>query len=401
VRVGIIVDNPINAPLGYSIRPRELSANLAKLGCEVYVFSPVDKNSQLSENYFIKGIPNWQEWFTTALHKSVRRIFKKSLTARYLYQKKVLETLSERLAERLLAKVKDCNIDILQGETEIASMAAIIIGKRLGIPAVADIHGLLVGEAVQYGFLKEGSKAYYGTRDFASMVLHEADAVLVVSENLANFVAKDFSLDISKIFNIPNAATPKELTRPLRPSLQCVVYAGILEPWERVDLAVASMQYVIQKHEKAVLQIAGGGSLKGKLVKTVKRLKLNRSVYFKGTIAYPKVAGFLAQGDIAVLPSTVDIVRTVACPIKLYDYLASGLPVVTVTDLWWADFVKSNNVGLVAKSDSESYAFAISELLSSPDKTNKMSENAVRLVKDKYNWLEMSKNLIKVYERVS
>ncbi|HKZ38774.1 MAG TPA: hypothetical protein VJ184_14030, partial [Chryseolinea sp.] len=99
MRVGIIVDNPINAPLGYSIRPRELSANLAKLGCEVYVFSPVDKNVQLSENLFVKGIPDWQECFTKHLYKSTRKIFKNHFTAKYLYRKRVLETLSSKLAK--------------------------------------------------------------------------------------------------------------------------------------------------------------------------------------------------------------------------------------------------------------------------------------------------------------
>jgi glycogen synthase len=400
MRVGIIVDNPINAALGYSIRPRELSTNLAKLGCEVYVFSPVDKSLQLSENFFIKGIPNWQEFFATKLHKSTRKMFKNSFTARYLYRKKVLDLISKRLARSLSAKVKDCNIDVLQGETEIASMTAIIIGKRLGIPVVADIHGLLVEEAVQCGFLKEGTKEYRETRTFVSKVFRESDAIVVASENLGNFISADFSIDNSKIFEVQNAATPRKVTRPLRYSLQNLVYAGILEPWERVDLAIASLPYVIKQHEKTKLLIAGGGSLKDHLVKLTNNLNLNNNVTFVGEIPYRKISDFLAQGDIAVLPSTTDIVRKVACPIKLFDYLATGLPVVTVDGLWWSDFVKSNNVGLVTKNDPQSFAEAINELLSRPDRTNKMSENAIRLVRDRYNWLEISKSLLNVYERI-
>jgi glycosyltransferase involved in cell wall biosynthesis len=309
--------------------------------------------------------------------------------------------LSKRLAKNLLAKVKECKIDVLQGETEIPSMAAIIIGKKLGIPVVADIHGLLVEEAIQYGFFKEGSKRYHETRTFASKVLHEADGVVVASENLGSFLKEDFSIDASKVFSVPNAATPKEVIKPLRPTLRNLVYAGILEPWERVDLAVDSMVHVVKQNAEASLQIAGSGSLEKDLIKLTNDLTLNNNVTFTGTIEYQKVAGFLVQGDIAVLPSTVDIVRQVACPIKLFEYLSVGLPVVTVDGLWWSDFIRSNKVGLVAAKDGpEGFANAVNELLLRPEKTNEMSKNAVRLINNEYNWFEMSKKLLRVFERI-
>jgi glycosyltransferase involved in cell wall biosynthesis len=401
LRVGIIVDNPIIAAAGYSIRPRELAENLAKIGCVVYIFSPVDRNMKLSENVFVKGIPNWQELFTRKFYRSLRKAFKCSFTAQLLYKEKMLKMISKRLARNLLAKVKDCKIDVLQGETEIPSMAAIIIGKSLGIPVVADIHGLLVEEAIQYGFFKEGSEKYHETRAFASQVLHEADGVVVASENLGNFLKEDFSIDASKVFSVPNAARPKEVIKPIRPTLRNLVYAGILEPWERVDLAVDSMVHVVKQNAEASLQIAGGGSLEKNLIKHTSDLTLNNNVTFNGTIEYQKVAGFLVQSDIAVLPSTVDIVREVACPLKLFEYLSVGLPVVTVDGLWWSDFIRSHKVGLVAAKDGpESFANAISELLLSPEKTNEMSKNAVHLINNEYNWFEMSKRLLRVFERI-
>jgi glycosyltransferase involved in cell wall biosynthesis len=223
---------------------------------------------------------------------------------------------------------------------------------------------------------------------------------VVVSENLGRCLEKDFAVSGAKIFSIPNAATPRGVTRPLRYRLQNLVYAGILEPWERVDIAVESMPHVINRHEKTRLLIAGSGSLKGQLIKLANNLGVNDHVNFIGTIPYTMVTSFLVQGDVAVLPSTIDIVRSVACPIKLFDYLASGLPVVTVDGLWWSDFVRLNNVGLVTKDDPESFAGAINDLLSNPDRANVMSKNAVQLVRDRYNWSEMSKKLLKVYEKI-
>jgi glycosyltransferase involved in cell wall biosynthesis len=400
MRIGIVTDHPFEEPFGYSIRPRELSINLAKLGSEVHVFSPVDKSLKISDNLTIHGISSYQTPFIMRVHKLIRKIFKNPLVAPYLYRRRVLEALSRQLAESVYSKVKNCNIDVLQGEKEIASMSAVILGERLDVPVVADIHGLLAEEAVLYGFLKSNSKEYLESRVFVSKVLHKSSAVVVVSEHLKYYFVKNFDLDDKKIFVVTNAGTFRGIVRPLRSAPRNIVYAGILEPWERVDLAVASMSYVMRIHGKARFLVAGSGSLERNLSKLVHSLKLEDYVRFIGTIPYEKIADFLAQGDIAVLPSTVDIVRKVACPIKLFDYLATGLPVVTVDGLWWSDFVRQNDVGLVADTNPESFASAINDLLSNPDKINAMSQNAVKLVKEKYNWTEMAKKLLEIYQKI-
>jgi glycosyltransferase involved in cell wall biosynthesis len=315
-------------------------------------------------------------------------------------KKRALEVLSQRLAESVFAKVKSRNLEILQGEGEIASMAAVILGNRLGIPVVADIHGLLVEEAILYGFLANDSKHYRETRAFVSDVLHESDAVVVVSDDLGCYLAENYYVDDAKIFCVSNAGTDKGVTKQPRTMPRNLVYAGILEPWERVDLAIASIPHVMNVHGKVRLLIAGSGSLEGYLIKLVNNLRVKDYVSFPGTIPYDKVTDFLVQGDIAVLPSTLDVVRKVACPIKLFDYLAAGLPVVTVDGLWWSDFVRLNNVGLVADVDPRSFADAINDLLSSPDKIYAMGENAIRLVREKCNWIEMSKKLLGIYEKI-
>ena len=99
VRVGVITDSPYDAPLGYSVRPRELSENLARLGCEVHVFSPVDKSMKISENLMVHGINAFEARFLARFYKFVRKAFKSPLIARYLYRKRALEMLSKRLAE--------------------------------------------------------------------------------------------------------------------------------------------------------------------------------------------------------------------------------------------------------------------------------------------------------------
>jgi glycosyltransferase involved in cell wall biosynthesis len=401
MRIGIIVDHPFEAPLGYSIRPRELAMHLAELGCEVHVFSPVDVDRKISNSLILHGTSSRKtHLIIRRLHRLLRKAYKSPLFAHYLYEGRTLNALAKRLADSLYSKIKDCDLDVLQGEKEIASMAAIFLGEHLRVPVVSDIHGLLVEEAIQYGFIKGEGKEYFEIRNFVSGILHNSDAVVVVSDCLKKYLVESFDCDRESFFTVPNAGVFRGIVRPSRSTPRNVVYAGILEPWERVDLAVESMFHVSKVNGEARLSIAGEGSVKNDLLKIVRRLNLTNHVSFVGTVPYDKVSDFLVQGDVAVLPSTVDIVRKVACPIKLFDYLAVGLPVVTVNGLWWSDFIKLNNVGLVTGTDPRDFADAINDLLSNPDKINTMSESASRLVREKYNWMEMAKKLLGIYEKI-
>lgn len=400
MRVGVLIDHPFDAPLGYSIRPKELCMRLAELGCEVHAFSPVDIDYKISDNLFLHGNSYPGSYLLGSFHKLLRKAFKSPSSARFLYRKKTLEILAKRFAESTFKRIKDCNVDLIQGEKEIAAMAASFIGKQLGIPVVSDIHGLLAEEAVQYGFVKSESREYIEVRNFVSNVLHNSDVVVAVSDCLKNYLACNFDYDDKRIFVIPNAGSLRKFTKPSRSKPCNIVYAGILEPWEKVDLAIKSMVYVSKVYEKARLLIAGTGSLRNELVRLVKCLKLNEHISFVGTVTYENISDFLAQGDVAVLPSTKDVVRKVACPIKLFDYLATGLPVVTVSGLWWSELVEMHNVGLVVEDKPKSFAEAVNELLASPNVIDVMSKNAINLVKNQYNWREMAKKLLEVYDKL-
>jgi glycosyltransferase involved in cell wall biosynthesis len=400
MRVGIVTDSPIKTALGYSIRPKELAINLAKLGCEVHIFSAVDKGFNISNNVLVHGISAPQAFLADRAYRFARKTFKSSLTAKYLYRKVTLQTLSNRLANSLCSEVKKQNIDILQGEKEIAGMASVSIGKRLGIPAVIDVHGLLAEEAVQYQFIKNNSREFLESRGFVAKALNQADATIVVTEGLKNHFIQIFDMDARHIFVVPNATGIRNVTRQPRNRTCNVMYAGIFEPWERVDLAISSIPHVLKGHNSAKFLFAGSGSLKPVLLKQADEMKVKNNANFVGQIPYEKIADFLVRGDVAVLPSSIDIVRKVACPIKLFDYLGAGLPVVTVKELWWSSFVEENGVGLATEPDPESFGCAIRDLLGDPERINAMSEKAIKLVREKYNWSQMAKMLLQVYEKL-
>lgn len=86
-------------------------------------------------------------------------------------------------------------------------------------------------------------------------------------------------------------------------------------------------------------------------------------------------------------------------PIKLFEYMAAGLPVIASNFPLWKEIVEGNNCGLtVDPLDPAEIAKAIEYLIEHPDEAKKMGENGRKAVLEKYNWETESRKLITLYE---
>jgi glycosyltransferase involved in cell wall biosynthesis len=97
--------------------------------------------------------------------------------------------------------------------------------------------------------------------------------------------------------------------------------------------------------------------------------------------------------QIGIAPSTRDLARVVASPIKIFDYMASGLPVITPKIGDWGEIIVEEDCGVVLEDDSiEDYIKALNAL-AQRDVWTKKSNNAINIIKQKYNWDNVLKPL--------
>jgi glycosyltransferase involved in cell wall biosynthesis len=109
----------------------------------------------------------------------------------------------------------------------------------------------------------------------------------------------------------------------------------------------------------------------------------------------------LARADIgiAVLHS-VSRYRA-ALPVKLFEYMAAGLPVVASDFPLWRRILDEAGAGLlVDPEDPLAIAAAIDRLVADPDLRQTMGERARRAVIERYNWQAEGKRLLRVYHEV-
>jgi glycosyltransferase involved in cell wall biosynthesis len=85
-------------------------------------------------------------------------------------------------------------------------------------------------------------------------------------------------------------------------------------------------------------------------------------------------------------------------PVKLFEYMAAGLPVVASDFPFWRQFVADIGVGImVDPHDIETISRAIGHLLNRPGEAREMGERGRAAVLSSYSWEQQAKTLVSFY----
>jgi glycosyltransferase involved in cell wall biosynthesis len=87
-----------------------------------------------------------------------------------------------------------------------------------------------------------------------------------------------------------------------------------------------------------------------------------------------------------------------ALPVKMFEYMAAGLPVIASNFSLWKQIIEGNKCGLcVDPLDPHAIARAIDYLGAHPEQAEKMGRNGQKLVYERFNWDIEEEKLIRLY----
>lgn len=89
-----------------------------------------------------------------------------------------------------------------------------------------------------------------------------------------------------------------------------------------------------------------------------------------------------------------------ALPVKMFEYMAAGLPVIASNFPLWQDIIEKNRCGIcVDPKNPSAIAKAITYLVDNPKQAEEMGVNALNLIKKAYNWEQEEIKLFEFYNR--
>jgi glycosyltransferase involved in cell wall biosynthesis len=106
----------------------------------------------------------------------------------------------------------------------------------------------------------------------------------------------------------------------------------------------------------------------------------------------------MKRADLGLIPHIRSEQSDNSSPNKLFDYMASGLPVLSSDCTSVKRVIDETNSGMTYVFDSPSdFASVVRELYDHRDKLSICSKNGKKAIREKYNWHRSSRSLIKLY----
>lgn len=145
-----------------------------------------------------------------------------------------------------------------------------------------------------------------------------------------------------------------------------LIHVGNLVSWSGVDITIRAMPALLQEYPDTELIVIGDGipAFVSYLRHLAEKLSVREAVRFLGARPYSKMPELLAEGDIGLAAAKPVPYRQYAYPLKVIEYMASGLPVIGTTDTETAEILARHDCGLSTSFDPDAQARAILTLFS-------------------------------------
>lgn len=141
-------------------------------------------------------------------------------------------------------------------------------------------------------------------------------------------------------------------------------------------------------------------SFKATLKVYINERGLSNHIILKDAVPYKEVARYYNQSKIGLVLLQKVSTYEISMPIKIFEYMAFGLPVVGSNFGHINDYILKEKCGLAVQPDKpEDIAKAVVRLLTEPQLYNIFSQNGIKATRNKYNWDREFEKLVGYYRK--
>jgi len=312
----------------------------------------------------------------------------------------------------VLRETKRFRPDVIYERRFLPKISA-AVSMMTGVPAVVEINGLVEDEMKMLG--KERRSALPPPlREYAfSLIFRQMQRVVTVTEGLAGEMRRLYDLPLQRLVVIENAANmmlfralDKDACRRrlgLDPESRWICFVGGLYPWHGVETAIRAMKLLAAGPSTVRLLIVGDGPRRAALEALARQLAVDDRVRFAGKVPYEEVALYISACDLGIAPLTRERnTRIGSSPMKVYEYVACGRPVVVSAVAGIGDWVEREGVGSLAEPDNpQDFADKMTKVLSDTRLLEEMPLKGPAAVARDHSWAGVAQRILTICETVA
>ena len=286
--------------------------------------------------------------------------------------------------------------DILHAHSPaLNALAALRVGRALGIPVVYEIRAFWEDAAVDHGSHRHNGLRYRLVRALDSYVMRRADAVTTICEGLrAEIEAR--GIGATKVTVIPNAvasagqalATDAGLANRLGLDGQRVIgFIGSFYAYEGLALLLSAMPAMLAACPALRLLLVGGGPQEQPLRVLAGQLGIGHAVIFAGQVPHGQVHQYYQLMEVLVYPRLPMRLTHLVTPLKPLEAMAQGRLVLASDVGGHRELIDDGRTGVLFEAgNGQALALALLDLLAHPQRWAPLRHAALAYVARERNW---------------
>ncbi len=362
-----------------------LSKSLTKLGVEVHVITnempgaPLEENDEGVHVHRVRidsPAPNFHAWVLLMNHYFAKRA----------------GVLAREVGGFSIVHAHDWLVLPSGSETK----------NYLGTPLISTLHSL---EYKRAGGVNSPEGRMIESLEW--WMTYESSVIIVCSHSMKDDSKWKYQVPDEKIWVIPNGINPDKFKGShsnrnevrsrygINPSDKLILFVGRLTHQKGCEYLIRAIP-LVAKYHNARLIVVGDGYMRGELESEASRTGEGWRIRFTGFIPDSEVTDLMLSSDLMVIPSVYEPFGVVAL-----EAMTADLPVVASDVDGLGEIIKHEKNGiLVYPRDPASIAWGISRIMSDPQNTRKLTENASKDVEEKYTWDAIAKLTLKAYRKM-
>jgi glycosyltransferase involved in cell wall biosynthesis len=269
--------------------------------------------------------------------------------------------------------------DAIYQRSNIYMLSSVWASRLFGIPLLLEVNAPTAAERGKFNGLAFPAFAAWSEKT----LWRSADAVFPVTEALAA-ILRDAGVERSRILVTSNGIDPAQFHQNVPPRRHTMKadtilgFVGYVRSWHGLP-QVVSLLATDPSLARAGLLVVGDGPARAELEATARDLGVQDRVVVTGVVGHQDLPSYVASFDVALQPE----VTPYASPLKLFEYMAIGKPIVAPAMDNIREVLEDGKDGLLfTPNDSESLGQAVRTLVKDANLRTNLAAAAIAKVRE-------------------